>query len=717
MAFRRYLPATTETLETLATLNRAGRPNMTFSGLTVTEECGQVGYLLDGMHPDPGDHVTYFVNSLEEAVSGAVRLVRHSSKVGRCGTPDSWILLVDHDDRLAGYFDPLDEGPERALAGHLVFTASVSQALTRLDERQWSAVIVLADAGEQCVELFDNAVSRNMIRVYCDSRELPEPADWQVPAADVYVYGENMTGHQVPFGCFVMTAGAYAVWNNPVDSMSQVSTFAASAGVLNLVITALRRRGFVSTADEKVLAQIGADRDLRNESYRRFANPSSGELQEAFGIDYEVDTAVDTALRLRDGTVFLDCACGTGANLRGHNPADLPEELSRHDPAVDYSAKLAEFFIERTAFDFVLPAVSGATSVESALILARAARPDRPGIVTLRGNFSGKTLAALNVSRYGPQRSTSIDGAYQPYYPDVTFVDPFAPDAEHRLIEALGDPRVGLFWAELIQGTTCVPIPQRLLDIVADMRVEHGFLVGVDEVLTGVWRSADRLLYHTALLDHVDLTSLAKPLSDMTIPVAVTLARREVLESAQASAPEATRRLRDRYRNNLGAHISWHALCSVDTADSHHVRRAELEILRSALVRAVARSTTFVAVQGPASHMRITLNRRLFPFRDGSPLGELIDQMVGEVVMRRTGIVLARGRFFPPIFPPRGSMAEVAHRVEHALPNVTVGAVYRTLFAKLAGLTAYFVRRRFRPEPDRIGQLSERGREQVGHAG
>lgn len=131
MNYQRYLPATAETIAAIAALNRANRPNMSFSGLTVTEEGAQVGYLVDAMHPDSADHVTYFGNSFEEAISGVVRSVRHSSKVGKRGNAESWILILDAEDRLAAYFDPLGEGPSSGLARHLVFMSNAEHAVAR----------------------------------------------------------------------------------------------------------------------------------------------------------------------------------------------------------------------------------------------------------------------------------------------------------------------------------------------------------------------------------------------------------------------------------------------------------------------------------------------------------------------------------------------------------------------------------------------------------
>lgn len=717
MDYQRYTTAGEATIATIRDLNRRKRPNILFAGLAITIECAQVGYLLDALHGPQADRVTYFGNSLEEAVSGAIRLVRQASKVDDFRSPDSWILVVDHDGRLSDYFDPLAEGGERALARHLSFVPTAAAALAALKDRQWSAVLILADGGEDLDDLLAAAADRRIMRILCDTRPLPPAGEWQPgrTGADVYVYGENLTDYQVPFGCYVMTPDAYRVWNNPVDAMAQTSTFAASATALTLVVNTLRDKGSVTAHQERVLTAIENDRKTRNEYFRRYVNPSAADMMEAFGLDFDFDRADGMEISLRDGRSLLDCACGTGANLRGHNLPDLDEALAAHQPDADYVGELAEFLCERSGFDEVFPAVSGATSVENALVLARLALPDRPRIVTFAGNFSGKTITTLNVSRYGPQRSASIPGAFEPYYSDVVFVDPFAPTAARDLRSALDDPQVGLFWGELIQGTTCEIIPPALLSIVAEAKAARGFIVGVDEVLTGVWRSADTFLYHEGVLAGVvDIVTLAKPLSDMIIPVAATLARAGVVADAEVTNTGAVQRLRSRYRNNLGAHIAVNALRAVDNPASHEQRRTERETLLRGLQALTATSPLIRSVEGAGAHVRIDIDRRCFPFRENTVLSEMVDQSIEDLILRRCGVILGRGRFFPPIFPPAGAMADVVERLQRGFDGFTVATVYANLVRNIAAFASFGIRRQVGALVERVAQLGKGGKVSVG---
>lgn len=697
----RYRPATRNTIDTLIELNRSKRPNILIAGLAITVESAQTGYLVNELLSAgnaPGtDHVTYYANSLEEALSGAIRLVRHTSKVHRERDPESWILVLDRGDRLRRYFDPLDEGGDGALTRHVSFVSSPTDALRALAQRRWSGLVVL-DPDHDSAELLAAAKQGNIIRVVAESRELAG-ADQSGgrPEADVFVFGENLTDFQAPFGCFSMTREAYRVWNNPLDAMAQTSTFAASATALTLVADTLRRKGYVGDEQERVLAEIRTFKDVRNDYFRRYSNPSAADLLEAFGLDFDFAGADGEQIVLRGGTTLLDCALGNGANLRGHNPSDVADELSGHDEQLDYSARLAQLLCTLSGFDEVFPAVSGATSVENALCLARMARPDKPRIVTFRGNFSGKTIPSLNVSRYGPQRSASIDGAFKPYYPDVVFVDPFGPNAAAELSEALEHPDVGLVWCELIQGMSCVAIPTELLRIVTDARERLGFLVGVDEVLTGVWRSADTfLLQQTWLPDAVDIVTIAKPLSDMMFPMAAALATSAVTAAARVNYAEALADLQSRYRNNLGAHVAWHALSAVDTPESHAQRRAERAVLADGLRALAASSPLYQSVEGYGAHLRLILDSRYFPFKENTLMGELLGQAMEDLILRRCRVILGRGRFFPPLFPPAGSMAEAIGRLEQGFEGVTPATVYGTLARCVAGLAGFMLKRQLR---------------------
>ncbi|MBV0915868.1 aminotransferase class III-fold pyridoxal phosphate-dependent enzyme [Mycobacteroides chelonae] len=689
----RYRAATQDTIGTLIELNRSKRPNILVAGLAITAESAQAGYLISELLSTGTDYVTYFGNSLEEALSGAIRLIRHTSKVTGDRHSESWILVADRDERLRRYFDPLGEGAGEGMTRHVRFVSSPAEALTELPTRAWSGLVVLDPDGETA-DLLSTAQHHNMIRVVAESRplgvaEASRPAD-----GDVFVFGENLTDFQAPFGSYSMSQQAYRVWNNPLDAMAQTSTFAASATALTLVIETLRRHGYVSDLQETVLAEIHTSRRVRNDHFRQFSNPSAANLMEAFGLDFDLSEADGARILLRDGTTLLDCALGNGANLRGHNPPDLTKLLAGHDEHADYTTLLSALLCEISGFDEVLPAVSGATSVEAALSLARLARPDKPRIVTFRGNFSGKTISTLNVSRYGPQRSASIDGAFEPYYPDVVFIDPFGAQAAQELAQALEHPDVGLVWCELIQGMSCRAIPPELLGIITDARQRRGFLVGIDEVLTGVWRSAETfLLQQTWMPGVVDIVTIAKPLSDMMFPMAAALATSTVVDAARETNARAVSDLQGRYRNNLGAHIAWHALRSVDTPELHTQRRAERATLVEGLRRLAARSPLYQSVEGYGTHLRLIVDPRYFPFQENGLMGELLGQAMEDLILRRCKVILGRGRFFPPLFPPSGTMAEAVERLERGFDGVTPLTVYATLVRCLAGLTTFMVKR------------------------
>ncbi|ESV65212.1 hypothetical protein L833_2604 [Mycobacteroides abscessus MAB_091912_2446] len=81
MDSHRYRAATRDTIDTLIDLNTSKRPNILIAGLAITAESAQTGYLISDVLPADAGYVTYYANSLEEALSGAIRLVRHTSKV------------------------------------------------------------------------------------------------------------------------------------------------------------------------------------------------------------------------------------------------------------------------------------------------------------------------------------------------------------------------------------------------------------------------------------------------------------------------------------------------------------------------------------------------------------------------------------------------------------------------------------------------------------
>jgi acetylornithine/succinyldiaminopimelate/putrescine aminotransferase len=710
MGVGRYRAATNETRRIIEELNTAGRPNFSFAGLLITEEAAQAGYLMSRLHSASTDYITYFSNSLEESISGVVKLARHTQAQAAVPPQSRSVLIVDTSGELRAYFNPGGSIIGDCLAPGLEFVESLEQARTNVQSGEWCAVIVALNtkgAEDDAASLSEIARARGILFAVADRRAIPPRSrEATLPAAqidcDVRIYGESLTDFQAPFGCFVMSYDAYQVWNNPIDAFAHSSTFAANAVVLTIMAETLRRKGYLTAEHNRVLAEIRTDRRTRNTCYGQFVNPSSALITESFSHDFAFESAKAETMTLRDGRSLLDMASGTGSNLRGNNPTDLTEEvLAVHDVEHDYIAELRRTLFSLTGFEELFPAVSGSTSVELALALARLARPQRPKIVTFRGNFSGKTLAAQNVSKYGPQRSASIPDAFAPYYPHIVFVDIDSATAAGDLSVALSDPAVGLFWCELVQGYQCFNIPEHLLEVVRRAKTEHDVMVGFDEVLTGVWRASENeFLYHQELGLTADLVTIAKPLSDMTLPMGACLARSTVIEEVHRShcnGPDIVESLRQRYRNNLAAHIAVHALQVVDQPDAQAIRRKERATMLEGLTSLVDNSRIYSSIEGSGAHIRLALNKRYFPGPANGTLEDLVETSLEEIILKRCGVLLGRGRVFAPIFPPQGSMDQTMSALHAGFPTITVPAVYRNLARALTRLAVNAVRRRIRP--------------------
>jgi acetylornithine/succinyldiaminopimelate/putrescine aminotransferase len=683
-----YRAVTGDTIRTISLLNSLGAPNMLFAGASVGTESAQLGYLLSALVAERtgGERFySFFANSTEEAIAGVIKLARHRA-VRQGKLTGGWVLAVDSGGRMPAAYDPARAGAEAALIPHVVWVSSVREAFVRRLEQPWCAIVVPQGSGPEVKDLLAEAKRIGALSVVSD---VDLTAD--LPVADTYVFGEGLVDYQVPFGCFTMSAQAYSVWNNSIDSLAHTSTFGGNGVCLTIALEKLKRDGLVDAAADESLSAIAGDRAVRNEHFRHHVNPQAANGMAMFDLDLDIQSARGMRLVLADGRKILDCAGGTGASMRGHNPPDLTEKvLATHSAEHDYFADLADVLTKLTGFPHAFPAVSGTTSVENALRLALLADPSRRKIVTFTGNYSGKTLASLNLSRHGPQRSASDPDAFRPYYRDVIYVDPFAPDAASRFASVVSHGDVGLVWFELIQGMSCRPLPVELVRRIAALRGEHGYLVGVDEVLTGVWRSGSSFLAHQSLLDEVDFTTLAKPLSDMTLPIAVTLASDKVVRLVKQRHPDDLAYLRDRYRHNLAAHIAWHVLSVVSALDNREAQ----QVLGEGVARVVRRSSLFEAAAGTGSHLRLVPSRRWFPGDPRSVRGQLIEASIQDLIMRRCRVLLAQQRFFPPLFADVGEVREAMSRLDNGLRGVTPATVYLNAIRRICAATLVRLRKR-----------------------
>ncbi|MEV0201534.1 aminotransferase class III-fold pyridoxal phosphate-dependent enzyme [Nonomuraea sp. NPDC050691] len=681
------------TLKAVADFNQLKRPNMILTNAFMNAEQAKLSYLLDRL-AGPGRFYSFFANSTLEALAGAIKLARHAS-VRRRRADAGRVLFLEDTPRYAPFFDPVGTGPERALVPGVHVVSDAAAALTLLERREWAAVILVRTrCGEEeervRAALLDRAARRGTLRIVCNSElDLWEPGFFAGPPADVHVLGENLTERQVPFGCFLMSEPTYEVWNNARDSLAHTSTFGGNGLCLSVVLDALRRHGHVDATAAARLDRIDLSMRERVDTFRDHVNPVVAQGMEMSGFALEVVEADGARLTLGDGTVVLDCAGGGGVSMRGHNPPDLVDGvLTGHEPGADHFAALEGLLARLTSFPHAFPAVSGATAVDVAVSLGLMAGAPRTRVVTFTGNFSGKTLISLNLSKYGQQHTESDREAFRPYYFDLVYVDPFAPGAAARFEEEVRGGEVALVWLEVIQGMMCRPLPGDLLAAVARLKDEHGYLIGVDEVLTGGWRTGIGFLAHPGVIPNADVVTLAKPLSDTTLPMGAALVTGEVLRRATARDGEHVERLRHHYRNALSAHIAVHALQqAVDPAVQEERARCQ-RILEEGLAEVAARSRLFDRVAGTGGLLRLVLRRRWFPFGMRSQLGQLLEAGLSAMIMRDCGLLVMQLRFFPRVLAKEDEVRRIVDELRRGTRRYTPLTVYRFVAGQVLSFVA-----------------------------
>ncbi|MCE6994121.1 acetylornithine transaminase [Saccharothrix sp. S26] len=191
-----------------------------------------------------------------------------------------------------------------------------------------------------------------------------------------------------------------------------------------------------------------------------------------------------------DGNRYLDLLTGIAVNALGHaHPAivaAVTEQIGRightsnlyiNEPAL----KLAERLLDLSGVDGdgrVLFCNSGAEANEAAFKLSR--RTGRTKVVATDGGFHGRTMGALALTGQPGKREP-----FEPLVPGVVHV----PFGDVAALEAAIDDDTAAFFVEPIQGENGVVVPpEGYLQAARRITAEHGALLVLDEVQTGVGR-------------------------------------------------------------------------------------------------------------------------------------------------------------------------------------------------------------------------------------
>jgi len=194
----------------------------------------------------------------------------------------------------------------------------------------------------------------------------------------------------------------------------------------------------------------------------------------------------------------------------------------------DQLGPFAEYITDFFGYQRLLPMNTGVEGGETAIKLARRwgydqkkIPVDQAKIIFARGNFWGRTLAAISSST-----DPSAKKGFGPYMPGYVLVD---YDDLNALENALMDPLVAGFMFEPIQGEAGVVIPKDgYLRGVRELCTKHKVLMIADEVQTGLCRTGKMLA-----CDHEgvrpDILILGKALSGGVLPVSAVLCDNDIM--------------------------------------------------------------------------------------------------------------------------------------------------------------------------------------------
>jgi acetylornithine/N-succinyldiaminopimelate aminotransferase len=195
-----------------------------------------------------------------------------------------------------------------------------------------------------------------------------------------------------------------------------------------------------------------------------------------------------------DGKRYLDFLAGIAVNALGHAHPVLVDAVARQAGALihvsNYFATAPQLALAERLLRIsgagdegrVYFANSGAEANEAAFKLARLNRGDgsRTRILALQSSFHGRTMGALAL--------TGKPALREPF-------EPMVPGVEHvettiEALEAAMDDDVAALFVEPIKGEAGVlDLPAGFLDRARELTREHGALLILDEIQTGIGRT------------------------------------------------------------------------------------------------------------------------------------------------------------------------------------------------------------------------------------
>ncbi|MDG2540127.1 acetylornithine transaminase [Dyella jiangningensis] len=364
-----------------------------------------------------------------------------------------------------------------------------------------------------------------------------------------------------------------------------------------------------------------------------------------------------------EGREYIDLGAGIAVNALGHQDPDLLEALTTqahklwHTSNVFYSEpplRLAEALVEASGFaQRVFLCNSGTEANEAAIKLVRkwAATQgrvaDKRVIVTFRGSFHGRTLAAVTATA-----QPKYQEGYEPLPGGFRYLD-FNDVAQLESAFAQGD--VAAVMLEPVQGEGGVlPAAPGFLKRVRELCDQHDALLVLDEIQCGMGRTGT-LFAHVQDDVQPDIVTLAKALG-CGFPIGAMLAGPKVAQTMQFGAHGTTFG-----GNPLAASVARVALRKLSSPELLANVARQSRALRDGLLRINTSLDLFDEVRGRG----LMLGAVLKDAHKGKA-GSILDFAAahGLLVLQAGPDVL---RFVPPLNLTDEDLAEGLARLEAAL--------------------------------------------------
>lgn len=241
-----------------------------------------------------------------------------------------------------------------------------------------------------------------------------------------------------------------------------------------------------------------------------------------------------------EGNRYLDCLSAYSAVNQGHVHPKILEALVNQAEQITLTSRafrndqlplLYKDLSELTGFEMALPMNSGAEAVETAIKLARkwayktkGVPNNRAEIVTLEGNFHGRTITLVSFS----SENTYKDG-FGPFTPGFITI----PYGDSKAFSDVITPNTAAILVEPIQGEAGVIVPPPgYLQEVREICSDHNILMIVDEIQTGLGRTGQLFA-----CDHesvrADVMIIGKALSGGFYPISAVLADKSLMSLFQ----------------------------------------------------------------------------------------------------------------------------------------------------------------------------------------